>query len=49
MLKAIGLAEEQAKGSLRLTTGIDNTEEEINLAVSAIDEIVDDLRRLFHK
>ena len=49
VLKAIGLAEEQAKGSLRLTTGIDNTEEEINLAVSAIDEIVDDLRRLFHK
>ena len=49
VLKAIGLTEEQAKGSLRLTTGIDNTEEEVNLAVSAVSEIVEDLRRLFRK
>ena len=48
VLKAIGLTEEHAKGSLRLTTGIDNTEEEVNLTVAAISEIVEDLRRLFH-
>ena len=48
VLKAIGLTEDQAKGSLRLTTGIDNTEDEINRAIFIIREIVEDLRRLFH-
>lgn len=47
VLKAIGLTEDQAKGSLRLTTGIDNTEEEADQAVSAISEIVEDLRNMF--
>ena len=47
VLKAIGLTEDQAKGSLRLTTGIDNTEEEADQAVSVISEIVEDLRNMF--
>ena len=47
VLKAIGLTEEQAKGSLRLTTGPENTIEETDLAVSVIRNIVEDLRRLF--
>ena len=48
VLKAIGLTEEQAKGSLRLTAGTGNTEEEIDLAISKIKEIVEDLRRMYH-
>ena len=49
VLKAIGLTEQQAKGSLRLTTGTGNTDEEIDEAVKAIREIVEDLRRLYHQ
>jgi len=48
VLTAIGLDERQAKGSLRLTTGIDNTEEEIDETVRALKEIVADLRSMFH-
>lgn len=48
VLRAVGLTEEQAKGSLRLTTGPENTVEEADLAVSVIRNIVEDLRRLFH-
>ena len=48
VLKAIGLTEEQAKGSLRLTVGPENTEEEIDEAVRAVKEIVEDLRSMFH-
>lgn len=48
MLKAIGLTENEAKGSLRLTTGTGNTEKEMDEAVHAISEIVKDLRTLFH-
>ena len=47
VLKAIGLTEEQAKGSLRLTVGPENTEEEIDEAVRAVKEIVEDLRSMF--
>ena len=47
VLKAIGLTDGQAKGSLRLTTGTGNTEDEISQAISAVKEIVEDLRRLF--
>ena len=47
VLKAIGLTEEQAKGSLRLTVGPENTEEETDEAVRAVKEIVEDLRSMF--
>ena len=47
VLKAIGLTEEQAKGSLRLTVGPENTEEEIDEVVRAVKEIVEDLRSMF--
>lgn len=47
VLKAIGLTEEQAKGSLRLTVGPENTEEEIDETVRALKEIVEDLRSMF--
>ena len=47
MLKAIGLTDQEAKGSLRLTTGTGNTEAEIDEAVTVIHEIVNDLRSLF--
>ena len=48
VLKAIGLTENEAKGSLRLTTGTGNTEKEMDEAVHAISEIVKDLRTLYH-
>ena len=49
VLKAIGLTDQEAKGSLRLTTGTGNTEEEIDETVTAIHEIVNDLRSLFRR
>ena len=49
VLKAIGLTEEEARGSLRLTTGPENTEEEIDEAVRAVKEIVEDLRKMYHQ
>ena len=48
VLRAIGLTEQEAKGSLRLTVGYENTEEEIDEAVHAVKEIVEDLRSMFH-
>ena len=47
VLKAIGLPEELAKGSLRLTVGPENTEEEIDETVRAVREIVEDLRSMY--
>ena len=47
VLKAIGLTDQDAKGSLRLTTGTGNTEAEIDETVTVIHEIVNDLRSLF--
>lgn len=47
VLKAIGLNDEEAKSSLRLTVGPENTEAEIDEAVAAVREIVADLRRMF--
>ena len=47
VLKAIGLSDEEAKSSLRLTTGEDNTEEEIDETVKTVKAIVEDLRSLF--
>lgn len=47
VLKAVGLNDEEAKSSLRLTVGPENTEAEIDEAVDAVREIVADLRRMF--
>ncbi len=47
VLRAIGLSEEEAKGSLRLTVGPDNTREEIDEAAGIISGIVSDLRSMF--
>ena len=47
VLRAIGLSEEEAKGSLRLTVGPENTEEEIAETVRTIKAIVEDLRSMF--
>ena len=49
VLRAMGLTEEQAKSSLRLTVGPENTEEEIDKAVRVVKEIVEDLRKMFHQ
>jgi len=47
VLRAIGLTEEEAKGSLRLTVGSENTEAEIDQTVRTIMEITEDLRSMF--
>ena len=47
VLKAIGLSDEEAKSSLRLTTGEDNTETEIDETVLTVKAIVEDLRKMF--
>lgn len=47
VLKAIGLSDEEAQSSLRLTTGEDNTEEEIDETIQSVKAIVKDLRRMF--
>lgn len=47
VLKAIGLTDEAARSSLRLTTGIHTTEKETDEAVRKIREIVSDLRKMF--
>ena len=49
VLEAIGLTEKEAKSSLRLTTGIHTTEEEIDETVKIIGEIVEDLRNMFKR
>ena len=48
VLRAVGLTEKEARSSLRLTTGPDNTETEIDTAVQTISDIVKDLRSLYH-
>ena len=47
VLRAIGLSDEEARSSLRLTTGGDNTEEEIDETVRTIRTIVEDLRNMY--
>ena len=47
VLKAIGLSDEEAQSSLRLTIGEDNTEEEIDETIQNVKAIVKDLRRMF--
>ena len=46
VLKAIGLSHEEAHGSLRFSTGRQNTEEEINYAVDVLKEEVEALRKV---
>lgn len=47
VLRAIGLTEKEAKGSLRMTVGYENTEEEIDETIRAVKEIVEDIRGMF--
>jgi cysteine desulfurase len=44
VLKAIGLTDEEALSSIRITIGHQNTEEEINQAVDIITALVDRIR-----
>jgi cysteine desulfurase len=44
VLKAMGFSHEQITGSLRLTIGISNTEEEIDITVNVLKKIVSELR-----
>lgn len=46
VLMAIGLEEVDAHGSLRLTLGKDNTEEDVDHAIESIKEVVETLRKL---
>ncbi len=46
VLTAIGLKPEEAHGSLRLTLGKDNTEEEVEHVLKALPEIVEKLRKM---
>lgn len=48
VLKAAGLTEEEARSSLRLTTGIHTTAEEVDETVRVIAAIVKDLRAMAH-
>ena len=47
VLKAIGLDEDHMNGSIRFTVGRENTEEEIDRAVSITADIVEDLRKMY--
>ena len=46
VLLAIGLEKEEAHGSLRISLGIENTEEDIDYAITAIKEVVEKLRKM---
>lgn len=46
VLKAMGFSHEQITGSLRLTIGITNTEEEINETVQVLKKVVKELRAI---
>ncbi|MCX9010511.1 MAG: cysteine desulfurase NifS [Candidatus Methanoperedens sp.] len=46
VLMAIGLRPEEAHGSLRLTLGIENTQEDVDYVVSILPEIVNKLRMI---
>ena len=49
VLKAIGLTDEEAKSSIRLTVGTENTNEEIEDTIRTLKEIVEDLRNMFRR
>lgn len=46
VLLAMGLSHEEAHGSLRLTLGLDNTEEDVQYVLSVLPEIVERLRKM---
>jgi len=46
VLKAIGLSEDEALGTLRISFGRDNSEEEVDFAIEAIEEQVERLRKI---
>ncbi len=46
VLLAMGLTHEQAHGSLRLTLGIDNTQEDVDYVLSVMPGIVERLRQM---
>ncbi len=46
VLLAMGLTHEEAHGSLRLTLGIDNTEEDVEYVLSAMPAVVERLRQM---
>lgn len=46
VLTAIGLKEVEAHGSLRISLGHENTEEDIEYAIKAINEVVEKLRQM---
>ena len=46
VLLAIGLEKEEAHGSLRISLGIENTEEDIDYAITSIKEVVEKLRKM---
>jgi len=46
ILTAIGLKPEEAHGSLRLTLGRENTEEEVSYVASVLPDVVDKLRKM---
>ena len=49
VLRAIGLTETEARSTLRLTTGVHTTEEEVDRTIGAVSEIVKNLRDMFGK
>jgi cysteine desulfurase len=46
VLTAIGLEQQDAHGSLRISLGRENTEEDIDYAITAITEVVEQLRKM---
>jgi len=46
VLTAIGLSHEQAHGSLRITLGKDNTEQDVDYAIEQINSIIGSLRKI---
>ena len=46
VLTAIGLKQQDAHGSLRISLGRENTEEDIDYAITAITEVVEQLRKM---
>jgi len=49
VLRAIGLGDEEAHGSLRISLGWQNTDKEVNYAIKEIKKAVENLRRIYGK
>jgi len=46
VLKAIGLPDDIARGSLRLTLGRETTQEDLDITIDSLEEILSNLRSL---